>query len=379
MLISCPFFCQGKCHRPVTSSTRPPEIVQIVQKVQLQRSKPVKPKRKPKEEPFKQASMDSSFVAASHFPAIYKVPLTVSSELIALYAEILKDAVVDEVPARLSQYVNELIEPVDWKAIWRPTENSSALNFPSDFVVAVNDVAHTGLTADVVILEILTPDASIITSKQIEEIENLKQQKKISVPLTELHVISAEDTYQQFARTAIVIEHVRFFYKNVWRAWDGVIGSAPANDIFIEGRLEPRLNLYSDIQQKSVPESTVNKIKCFLKEGWNVREQLDGLESALASLSETDMEDKLTDEADIHEGMGLRLRLEDIAREMKLLEDPHLRSVASTRSPLFMRDDDLYSSDGRRRCHIVSKTCLSKDLQFIASKLEVSHHFVNVF
>lgn len=325
--------------------------------------------------------MNSSFAIPDCYPAIYKMPMRNQGELIELYSDILKNTTVADVHQRLAEYVTQDIEPIGWQAVWRTTEKSSGLNFNCDLLVEVYDVTLNVLEADVIIHKILSPTETEMTTYQFDQLETFRQGTINGVPLTELYVVSEGDEVQQFSKTAIVIEQVRFFYKHLWRAWDGLSDStAPANDLFIDSRLQSRLDLFFDMQNKIIAESTVNKIRRLIEESWSVRDQLDKLsrDVKISPASEHDG-DSLVDECDVYEGMRLRLRLEDIEREMKLLEDPRIRLVASTMSRTYIKDCDQESitNGTAQKCHLLSRKYTCKELKTIMDKLEVSDSFLS--
>ncbi|KAI1285454.1 SHC SH2 domain-binding protein 1 -like protein B [Halotydeus destructor] len=319
--------------------------------------------------------MNGSFVVQEHYPAVYRMPMEKPHELEDLYRDLLQGVPVSRVHTKLADYVSENVEPIGWKAIWRATEKSSSLNIQCDFQVDVVDVAHHSLEATVIVSRLLSPTPETMTTRQFDDVQALMKQSKISnIPLTELYVISENDADDLFSKTAIVVEHIRFFFKHVWRSWDGITGcKAPTNDMFTEGRLQPRLNLYFDMQNRLIPEATINRIKKLLRESWKIRESLDNLESALQTLPESDrnLDDLSVDEGDIYEGMNLRVQLENIEREMKMLEDPYLRVLAPNLNRARVTDER-DSLDERSRCHILSKSYSCKELELVTKKLRDS-------
>lgn len=316
--------------------------------------------------------MNTSFVAQDNYPSVYRMPMTKHHELQSLYEDILAGATVDQVHTKLVDYVTEVVEPIGWSAVWRATEKSSGLDFQCDFEVDVIDVSHNALDAVVIVRQVLSvADLSIAQQTQVTGL--MKVGKVMNVPLIELYVVSEKDENEDFKRTAVVIEHARFFYRHLWRAWDGYTGTnAPTNELFVDSRLQPRLNLYFDIQNKLLPEATVNKIKKLLAESWQVRQQLDELAAAMDKVADVDpaSDDKYLDEADVYEGMRLRVRLEDIEREIKMLEDPYMRVVANSMASA-AGGDDVTDKPQVPVCHVLAREYTVKELQVIVNKLEV--------
>ncbi|CAG2121060.1 unnamed protein product, partial [Medioppia subpectinata] len=181
------------------------------------------------------------------------------------------------------------------------------------------------------------PKECELTAEQFDEKETLmKETKIVNIPLTQLYVISDGDCEDQFHRTALIIEQIRFFYGHLWRPWDEMTSSETAgHEPFVETKLLPRLELAFDMKDKIIPQSTINRIKNLLSEGWAIKRTLEAIDSS-TSFGEMDIsiEDNsdvdYINEPDLVQALKLKLRLEDIEREMRLLEDKHLRIIVSS-------------------------------------------------
>ena len=279
------------------------------------------------------------------------------SELNSLYDRILSNVSVCEVYDSLCSYVTDSIEPIGWHAIWRTVPNSGPnhLSIQYDFEVEIMDVLHNKLEAIAVVLKLIHPNESQLTAEQFDEMEKmLKDIKIVTIPLTQLYVISDGDEEEQYYTTAVIIEHIRFFYQNLWRPWDE-LSMNESTDIFVETRLKPRLELAFDIKDKIIPQSTVNRIRKLLSEAWNVKNKIDSIDKNRSTdcfdvSIEDNSEVDYINETELIEAMRLKIRLEDIEREMKILEDKHLRIIAASlvksgESNVF--EDDLTSKENK--------------------------------
>ncbi|RWS04367.1 SHC SH2 domain-binding protein-like protein [Dinothrombium tinctorium] len=276
--------------------------------------------------------MNASFVAQSdEYPSIYKIRFDKPSELSSLFQfVILKDTPCCKVHEELVKYVTTIIEPVGWTAIWRTSRESfdSILSF--DFVVEVLDVSRSALEATVVIRKLLSPSLHDIPEEEVNaSVKLIEEQCVRTVPLIELYVISEGDENEQFLQTAVVIEHIRFFWKCIWRPWDDFNDNR--NEPFIEDRFTVRFNLYCDIQEKAVVQSSVNRINRLLEEAWKIRKRLDEINIQVAKDDTSSKEsNELLDENLMYETFRLKFKLEEIERVVKLFEDPFSRVIASS-------------------------------------------------
>ena len=177
---------------------------------------------------------------------------------------ILGDSNPLQVKDALIQYVNKLIEPRDWKAVWRTTDQTfDWTQNVFDFEVEINDVELNSLNALVSIQKLLHPSLEEVSIPEKEKIEKMMEEKFIQAPLIQLYVINEPETTDQFSLTATVIEHVRFFYKHIWRPWDDVVVNKYSDLSFAESLLTDRLKLHFDLISGSLTKSVIERI--FLK------------------------------------------------------------------------------------------------------------------
>lgn len=233
----------------------------------------------------------------------------------------------------LAEYVTDGIEPTGWKAIWRASTRISGLSFKCDFLVNVIDVMRGRLDAVIAIEQPLSVQLNELPDDDPTKIEInklIKEERIINAPIYELYIINENDKDEVYLKSAIIIENVRFFMKFIWRPWDTIANETQLNEIFVETRLESRLNLYFDIQNNMLGQAQIKRIKQLLINGWRLRNQLDDI---VKKQEKNSTEDSMIgeeneyeiDELDISEAVRLKIKLEDYDRGMRMLEDPYLR------------------------------------------------------
>lgn len=336
--------------------------------------------------------MDNSFAVQDHFPAIYKITLDNHRELLDLYTEILSDNSAGDVNHKLAHHVGQSIEPTDWTGIWRASVvqapepstsanscNTSQVVIKCDFEVEVIDVTHTTLEAVVIIRKLLSPVADRLTTGQFDLIEDFMEKEKVkTVPLIELYVISEKDEDERLLPTAVVIEQCRFYQRFISRPWDDL--TSDASEAKIAARLEPRITLYFDMKHKLLPESTIKKISKILTEGRKLRKEFDAISHKVEVKHKSFADDEadrmsqgneeedtadLIDETEFYQAMRLKLKLEDLQRQLEMIEDPYMRLVATATSN---EDEDGEISDSNK-VHILAKKVTKSVMQLISNKL----------
>jgi arsenate reductase-like glutaredoxin family protein len=306
-------------------------------------------------------------------------------ELQTLYSDaILPDVAISEVESVMAKYVTSFIEPVGWRGIWRASPPSSGLTFKADFLVDVIDVRRNSLEALVIIQKVLDSqldesnvEASIESGKEIDKL--MENNRILNAPLIEMYVVREGDDEQAFLKSAVVIEHARFFYKYIWRPWDTLSNVTQLAEIFVETCLEPRLNLYIDMKQNTVSPSMKTRIKQILADGNNIRRQLDEINKRqeLGSESE-DFADLALDEVDMFEAIRLKIKLEDLDREMRMFEDPYLRMFTYCLRSTSAEEEEckIEMENSDRVTHVVSKQYDLQTLSLITNfYAKVSHRF----
>lgn len=308
-------------------------------------------------------------------PDIFQIQF-MPSNLQNVYVDILKNIPTCDVQSAFADYVGENIEPLGWKAIWKP----SSSDYPPDcsFIVNVVDVYYQTLEASVIAIDLVFPKKSDLTDKEDEMVKSvLTKTADFTVPLIDLYVVSNLES-DSFYETAYIIELLRFFYKNIWRAWDELDENSTDED-FVTTRLMPRLALICDIKNNILTDWLVNRFNYIISESFNIKQKMDQLNKKVKDNSiKEDLidEDNLPNqepmndfmiEIDATEFVKLKMKLEDFEREMKIIEDPHLRSLYHTLMPA---EVDETTVDQTRTLHLVSHEFSFNTLNSIMAKVE---------
>lgn len=305
------------------------------------------------------------------------------NELLALYSSvILPNTPVSKVESELAEYVTHQIEPTGWKAIWRASPRISGLSFKCDFLVNVIDVIRSQLDAVIVIEKPLSVQLNELPDEDAEKLEVnklIKERRIINAPIYELYIINEHDQEEAYLKSAIIIENVRFFMKFIWRPWDTIANETQLNEIFVETRLESRLNLYFDVQNCLLNQTHIKRIKHILTDGWKLRNQLDDIarkQELTANQDDQDDNEYEIDELDMSEAIRLRIKLEDYDREMRMIEDPYLRPFTfylkvnldeEAKEEAESESEEELEKQSTSIVHIVSKSFNLNSLQLINS------------
>jgi hypothetical protein len=322
--------------------------------------------------------MNTSFALHDDYPTVYRIVLDEHNDLESTFKEILEGVTVPKVHEILGTHVTSVIEPTDWKGIWRTTVETNGQSLKCDFEIDVVDVTHHSIEAVVILRKLLSPSVGDLTTEQFDAIDDFMTEQKVrSVKLTDVWVISVGDEQdQRLLQTAIVIEQARWFYKFIWRPWDDLTDSG-RDDLFLDRRMDLRVKLYHELMSKSVSESFVKKINLLLKEARALKEKYDKIKSSLCNTSSsesiTDSENEVIDEADLLQAMRLEVRIRDIQREVEILEDPYTRVIGVSNVNVDMDEDQDDAEEASfiegNRIHFVSKVVTLSELQLISQHL----------
>ncbi|XP_006729762.1 SHC SH2 domain-binding protein 1 [Leptonychotes weddellii] len=173
-----------------------------------------------------------SFVPSgkTHFPEIFQTSQLLFYERFKAYQDyILADCKASEVREFTAEFLEKVLEPSGWRAVWHTNV--------FEVLVEVTDVDFAALKAAVRLADpyLCESQVSSFTLECMNELLNLKEHR---LPLQELWVVF--DDSGVFDQTALAIEHVRFFYQNIWRSWDEE--EEDEYDYFVRC-VEPRLRL----------------------------------------------------------------------------------------------------------------------------------------
>ncbi|XP_056318880.1 SHC SH2 domain-binding protein 1 [Danio aesculapii] len=221
----------------------------------------------------------------------------------------LGDSKPSEVQSFTAEYLEKIVEPCDWQAIWHTDV--------FDVLVEVVDVDCKALKAKV---ELVLPMACETRGCDLteESMKALLEATLHKVPLMELSVVYDEPG--DFDQTALALEHLRFFYKHIWRKWDEE-DEDDDFDYFVRC-VEPRLRLYYDILEDRVPAGLVAEYHSLLALCSEKFQEFSSLRSDLNSDSESEQ-----DNVSMVEGLRMYEQLEALKRKLRIIENPLLRYV----------------------------------------------------
>uniref|UniRef100_A0A8C4HRM8 Right handed beta helix domain-containing protein n=1 Tax=Dicentrarchus labrax TaxID=13489 RepID=A0A8C4HRM8_DICLA len=263
----------------------------------------------------------------------------------------LGDCKPSEVKAFTADYLEKVVEPCDWLALWSTDV--------FDVLVEVHDVDFKDLKACVRLVLPLQCDTRGCELTE-EAMKSLLEATQDKVPLQKLHVVYERSG--DFDQTALALEHLRFFYEQIWRQWDEE-DEDDDFDYFVRC-VEPRLRLYYDILEDRVPAGLVAEYQSLLENCSQCFQQFSVLRSSLSTDSDSEL-----DNVSMVEGLKLYDQLETYKRKLHIIENPLLRYVLG------------YKGNARQQCaqsrgprgsgikvvHVVTASCSTIQLQSLLS------------
>ncbi|XP_072452319.1 SHC SH2 domain-binding protein 1 isoform X2 [Chiloscyllium punctatum] len=246
------------------------------------------------------------------FPEVIETTQLTYYERYRAYQDyILGDTKPSEVKDFIAEYLEKVLEPYGWQALWS--------NDMFEVLVEVTDVETSSHKAVVKLSEPFLYESETYPL-DAEAMESFLEAKKHLVPLQELYVVNDESG--EFDQTALAIEHLRFFFLHIWRRWDE--DDEDDFDYFVRC-CEPRLKLYYDILEDRVPADLVaeyNRLLTQCEETYNefvkVRENI--------SISDSAAESELNNVSMV-EGVKLCEQLEKLKYKLRIMEAPLYRYV----------------------------------------------------
>ncbi|KAI4829700.1 hypothetical protein KUCAC02_001375 [Chaenocephalus aceratus] len=220
----------------------------------------------------------------------------------------LGDCKPSEVKAFAADYLEKVVEPCDWLALWSTDV--------FDVLVEVRDVDFKDLKACVRLVLPLQCDTRGCDLTE-EAMKVLLGDSGDKVPLQQLQVVYVLSG--DFDQTALAVEHLRFFYDHIWRQWDEE--DEDDFDYFVRC-VEPRLRLYYDILEDRVPAGLVAEYRSLLQSCSQCFQQFTVLRSGLSTDSDSEL-----DNVSMVEGLQLYDQLETLRRKLHIFENPLLRYV----------------------------------------------------
>ncbi|XP_022599163.1 SHC SH2 domain-binding protein 1 isoform X1 [Seriola dumerili] len=264
---------------------------------------------------------------------------------------VLGDCKPSEVKAFTADYLEKVVEPCDWLALWSTDV--------FDVLVEVRDVELKDLKACVRLVLPLQCDTRGCELTE-ESMESLLEATQHKVLLQELQVVYEESG--DFDQTALALEHLRFFYKHIWRQWDEE-DEDDDFDYFVRC-VEPRLRLYYDILEDRVPTGLVAEYQSLLEKCSQCFQHFSVLRSGLSPDSDSEL-----DNVSMVEGLKLCDQLETFKRKLHIIENPLLRYVLGYKGNA--RQQCVQSrgprTSGMKMVHVVADSCSTTQLQSLLS------------
>ncbi|XP_071237212.1 SHC SH2 domain-binding protein 1 [Salvelinus alpinus] len=221
----------------------------------------------------------------------------------------LGDCKTSEVKAFTADYLEKVLEPCDWQAQW--------CTDVFDVLVEVVDVNYKDLKAQVKLVVPLQCETRGCELTE-EAMNTLLEATLHKVPLQELRVVFDESG--DFDQTALALEHLRFFYKHIWRQWDDE-DEDDDFDYFVRC-VEPRLRLFYDILEDRVPAGLVAEYYSLLARCSQKFQEFSSLRNGISSDSESEL-----DNVSMVEGLRMYEQMEALKRKLRIIENPLLRYV----------------------------------------------------
>ncbi|XP_062405785.1 SHC SH2 domain-binding protein 1 [Sardina pilchardus] len=221
----------------------------------------------------------------------------------------LGDCKTSEVKAFTADYLEKVVEPCEWQAVWSTDV--------FDVLVEVVDVDYKEMKAKV---ELVLPLQCETRGCELTEdaMRALLEATLHMLPVLELQVVYEESG--DFDQTALALEHLRFFYKHIWRQWDEE-DEDDDFDYFVRC-VEPRLRLHYDILEDRVPAGLVAEYHALLSHCSGKYREFSSLRNGLSSDSDSEL-----DNVSMVEGLRLYDHVETLKRKLRIIENPLLRYV----------------------------------------------------
>ncbi|XP_032127418.1 SHC SH2 domain-binding protein 1 isoform X3 [Sapajus apella] len=275
------------------------------------------------------------------FPKIFQTNQLLFYERFRAYQDyILADCKASEVKEFTADFLEKVLETCGWRAVWHTNVFK--------VLVEVTDVDFAALKAVVRLAEPYLCDSQVsaFTMECMKELLDLKEHR---LPLQELWVVF--DDSGVFDQTALAIEHVRFFYQNIWRSWDEE--EEDEYDYFVRC-VEPRLRLHYDILEDRVPSGLVVDYRNLLSQCEESYRKFLNLRCSLSNCNSDSEQENIS----MVEGLKLYSEMEQLKQKLKLIENPLLRYVFGYQKNSNIQAKGARSS-GQKITHVVSSTMIA--------------------
>jgi len=354
------------------------------------------------------------FSTSTGLPKTFNLSLSYEDRFEAYVYDILGNATVDQVHRLFKGYMEENILPNGWLGIWRSGgvfgsaplgECTASVMVEIENVVIVADeekleaVASVSLPGKknddgddndgerefrgVVVNHPGSPNSSIFNNSwsnprdsvassvetlTMTAVEAALEAREWNVPLLDVHPVFQRHGGAKLTATAL--EHVRFFYKRIWRAWDSDIAK---DEPYASQCLQSRMALHYDLEEGKVNPEDQEKYEKTVSQYQDVRTQLKALHN---SMDVSDSENEL-DEADVAQCAALYEREMALETAIQALENPLLR---------FLQHDTNFSKMKRQLAqrmrgetcesltHVVAKVFRAKMAACLDPDAIVEHH-----
>uniref|UniRef100_A0A2K6UL90 SHC SH2 domain-binding protein 1 n=2 Tax=Saimiri boliviensis TaxID=27679 RepID=A0A2K6UL90_SAIBB len=275
------------------------------------------------------------------FPEIFQTNQLLFYERFRAYQDyILADCKASEVKEFTADFLEKVLETCGWRAVWHTNVFK--------VLVEVTDVDFAALKAVVRLAEPYLCDSQVstFTMECMKELLDLKEHR---LPLQELWVVF--DDSGVFDQTALAIEHVRFFYQNIWRSWDEE--EEDEYDYFVRC-VEPRLRLHYDILEDRVPTGLIVDYRNLLSQCEESYRKFLNLRSSLSNCNSDSEQENIS----MVEGLKLYSEMEQLKQKLKLIENPLLRYVFG-----YQKNSNIQAKgarpSGQKITHVVSSTMIA--------------------
>ncbi|XP_033334782.1 SHC binding and spindle associated nessun dorma [Megalopta genalis] len=266
---------------------------------------------------------------------IYTFDKSLQERLVEL-TEILssRDEIVpaSQIKAEWFYHVELVIEPTGWRALWKIPRlvcEDFQVHYPTIVVVEVEQVDFTDLSALVKIIAVQ---------------DEIHLPEKYDVPLVELYPThKQENNALDMEGTASCIDQLRFFYNYLWMPWD--IDDDDNTD-WVSVHLETRIRLFFDMKRSIVSKETSDVIRSLIREGREVQQRIARLEDTISEEEESHEE---VDGGTACQLMKLHFRLQQIKREMEVLENPAMREILVKNRTDSLNSEKLQRRDSKER------------------------------
>lgn len=253
-----------------------------------------------------------------NMPMIFQTSTLTYEERFPVYCnEILGKCKAIEVKAHFAEYVEKIVQKRGWKAIWSCTDVDIKLKENLNILVEIVNVFPKNLSSEVNICVPVMSNPSIT----FQEAQALIRERDNCISLTEL--LPVFDESGDFDQTALALEHVRFFFENLWRDWDLDVEE---DYCYATRNLENRLRLYYDITQNNLSKEFIKKYNATLNE---YKQKVINLKELRKNMSASDSEQEL-DTSDVFVLAQKTHELEDIVRSLQTMEDPQMRYLLAS-------------------------------------------------